>query len=196
MNASAERARAVRNTVERIRHIEAEFGVTSTALDQIQAELIRLAARSDWFSAQEFPPPAEADAGTSLSYCIAQDPDTNRFALYVQSAISETHAPPHNHDTWAVITGIQGMELNRFYRRCDGGVEQIGSHVVQPGAGVRLLPDELHSIHITDAQPVINFHMYGLALECLTQRQYYDRLQREWKIFAPRDNVIDCRHRF
>ncbi len=196
MSASTERAQAVSGAVERIRHIEAEFGITPAALDQIQTELIRLAARSDWFSAREFPPPAESDAGTSLSYCIAQDPSTHRFALYVQSAVSETHAPPHNHDTWAVITGIQGMELNRFYRRCDGGVEQIGSHTVQPGTGVRLLPDDLHSIHITDAQPVISFHMYGLALECLTQRQYYDRLHREWKIFAPRDNVIDRRRDF
>ena len=73
-------------------------------------------------------------------------------------------------------------------------MEQTGSHMVQPGTGVTLLPDDLHSIHIDDDEAVINFHMYGLALECLTERVYYDRKNKDWKIFQSDSNIIDASH--
>ena len=66
--------------------------------------------------------------------------------------------------------------------------------MVQPGTGVTLLPDDLHSIHINDEQAVINFHMYGLALECLTERVYYDRKNNDWKVFQSDSNIIDASH--
>ena len=192
MNPSETRSQAVRSTVEAIRNIEAAHGVTMKALTEIKSQLMGLATHADWFTEAEFPAPETQSKDTSHVYRLSQQASDNRFALYVQSARAPTDTPPHNHDTWAVITGIRGDELNRFYRRTDAGVEQTGSHVVQPGTGVTLLPDDLHSIHITDARPVINFHMYGLALEYLTDRVYYDRKHDAWKVFRSDSNIIDA----
>ncbi len=192
MRSNAERGKAVRSTVEAIRNIEAEHGITLNALDGIRTQLIKLAANSEWFTEEEFPAPEKDSADSSIVYRLSQDAADNRFALYVQAARSPTHTPPHNHDTWAVIAGIRGDELNRFYQRTDDGVEESGSHTVQPGTGVTLLPDDLHSIHITDDEAVINFHMYGLALECLTERVYFDRRSGDWKVFRSDTNIIDA----
>ncbi len=192
MNHNTERSEAVRSAVEHIRNIEARHGVTRHALGQIQAQLQSLAKHPLWFTEQEFPAPSKTSKDSSLVYRIWQDAPTNRFALYVQSARAPTTTPPHNHDTWAVICGIRGEELNRFYTRTIEGVEVTGSHVVQPGTGVELLPDDLHSIHIDDDEAVINFHMYGRGLEFLTEREYYDRDTGQWKQFASRDNIIDA----
>lgn len=190
-----QRARAIRSTVDRIRNIEATLGVTKESLLQIEEQLRLLAENPGWFTEQEFPAPTQKSDDTSYVYRISEDENNNRFALYVQSARAPTNTPPHNHDTWAVITGIRGDELNRFYERKNGGVNMIGSQVVRPGASVTLLPDDLHSIHITDEKPVINFHMYGLGLEYLTEREYYDRAAGEWKIFGrDRNNIIDARY--
>ncbi len=189
-----ERKEAVCSTVDRIRKIENEYGVTKVGLNQILTQLQELATYVDWFAEDEFPAPSPDSSESSYVYRISEDPDNHRFALYVQSARAPTHTPPHNHDTWAVIAGIDGNELNRFYQATDDGVEEVGSHVVRAGTGVTLLPDDLHSIHITDDGCVINFHMYGLGLEYLTKRQYYDRNLEQWKIFARYDDIIDARH--
>ena len=192
MGDTLRRSEAVRSTIERIRNIEARYGVTKVALKEIQNELQLLAGEDDWFTEEEFPAPSSASSDSSRVYRISEDAQTNRFALYVQSARAPTDTPPHNHDTWAVICGIRGEELNRFYARSNGGVKMTGSHVVRPGTGVELLPEELHSIHITDDNAVINFHMYGLGLEYLTEREYYDDRSDKWQVFLSRDNIIDA----
>lgn len=192
MTMDEQRCSAVRSTVERIRNIERQKGVTRVGLELIELELRQLAGHCDWFSETEFPPPGRDSEDTSFVYRISEDPQDNRFALYVQSARAPTDTPAHNHETWAVITGIRGEELNRFYRRSNGGVEVTGSHTVRPGSGVTLLPDDLHSIHIADQQAVINFHMYGLGLEYLTGRQYYDARSGRWKGFNNTSCIVDA----
>ncbi|MDE0308998.1 MAG: hypothetical protein OXI60_04100 [Acidiferrobacterales bacterium] len=192
MTATEHRRNAVRSTVERIRNIEATLGVTTTGLEQIELQLRELASHTEWFTENEFPAPQPRSEDSSFVYRISEDPQDNRFALYIQSARAPTNTPAHNHDTWAAITGIRGEELNRFYRRSNGGVEVVGSHVVRPGSGVSFLPDDLHSIHIIDDETVINFHMYGLGLEYLTEREYYDNTTESWKKFKDRSNIVDA----
>ncbi len=192
MTVNEQRRKAVRSTVERIRNIEATHGVTRTGLEQIELQLRELANHEDWFTESEFPAPERKSEDSSFVYRISEDPQDNRFALYIQSARAPTNTPAHNHDTWAAITGIRGEELNRFYRRSNGGVEVVGSHMVRPGSGVSFLPDDLHSIHITDNEAVINFHMYGLGLEYLTEREYYDTGSGSWKKFRDRSNIVDA----
>lgn len=192
MTVNDQRRNAVRSAVERIRNIEATHGITRFGLEQIELQLRALASHVDWFTENEFPAPEQESEDTSFVYRISEDPQDNRFALYIQSARAPTDTPAHNHDTWAAITGIRGDELNRFYRRSDGGVEVIGSHLVRPGSGVSFLPDDLHSIHISDNDAVINFHMYGLGLEYLTDREYYDTKSGSWRKFIHRDNIIDA----
>ncbi len=192
MTRNKERSDAVKGAVETIRRIQKARGETIEALDEIKAQLIDLAAHVDWFTEAEFPAPEKTSDDSSRVYRLSQDAADNRFALYLQSARSPTNAPPHNHDTWAVIAGIRGAELNRFYRRTADGVEETGSQVVQLGTGVTLLPDDLHSIHITDESAVISFHMYGRALECLTERVYFDRKCGDWKKFHSNTPIVDA----
>ena len=99
--------------------------------------------------------------------------------------------PAHNHTTWAVIVGVSGEELNRFYDRSADGPRENGSAVVKQGTGVAFLPDDYHSIHIS--APLINFHMYGLALEQLARREYYKPEERTWKVFPPHSDIREAR---
>jgi hypothetical protein len=70
-------------------------------------------------------------------------------------------------------------------------VSEKGNSVVRQGTGVCFLPEDLHSIHIT--APLVNFHMYGLALEQLHQREYYKADERAWKVFPPHSDIREAR---
>src|SRR4051812_23419142 len=184
------RRREVEAAVAQVRQIEKREGVTRESLDKIKQRLVRLAARQDLFTARDFAPPKPGDKRNSCLYRVSEDAD-HRYALYVNSSDGNYGTPAHNHTTWAVIVGVSGEELNRFYERADGGVREKGSYVVRQGTGVPFMPEDLHSIHIE--APLINFHMYGLALEELRQREYYKAEERAWKVFPPHSDIREAR---
>src|SRR5437763_16009476 len=184
------RRRGIGATVAGVREIERRDGVTRASLEKIKQRLIRLAARQDLFTARDYPPPQPGGKRNSCLYRVSEDAD-HRFALYVNSSFGNYGTPAHNHTTWAVIVGVTGEELNRFYDRVAGGVREKGSAVVKQGTGVGFMPEDLHSIHIS--APLINFHMYGLALEELYHREYYKEDERAWKVFPPHSDIREAR---
>ena len=184
------RKKEIDAAVADVREIEKHEGVTRASLDKIKQRLMRLAVRQDLFTASDYPPPAPGGKRNSCLYRVAEDPD-HRFALYVNSSDGNYGTPAHNHTTWAVIVGVSGEELNRFYDRVEDGVREKGTAVVRQGTGVAFMPDDLHSIHIQ--APLINFHMYGLALEELKRREYYKPEERAWKVFPPHSDIREAR---
>jgi predicted metal-dependent enzyme (double-stranded beta helix superfamily) len=185
------RQREIEAAVADVRQIEQRDGVTRESLDKIKQRLIRLAARQDLFTPRDFPAPEAGGKRNSCLYRVSEDAD-HRFALYVNSSFGNYGTPAHNHTTWAVIVGVAGEELNRFYDRVDGaGVREKGNAVVRQGSGVTFMPEDLHSIHIQ--APLINFHMYGLALEELHHREYYKAEEHAWKVFPPHSDIREAR---
>jgi predicted metal-dependent enzyme (double-stranded beta helix superfamily) len=191
MDRAAERKREIEAAVADVRAIETQEGVSRESLEKIRQRLVRLAARQDLFTAEDFPPPATGGRLKSCLYRVAEDKN-HRFALYVNSTLGGHHTPAHNHTTWAVIVGVTGEELNCFYDRAgDGGVSETGRHIVKQGTGVAFMPEDLHSIHIQG--PLINFHMYGLGLDQLHQREYYKADEKAWRVFPPHADIREAR---
>ena len=190
MDRANERIREIESAVADVRRIEAEHGVTRQGLEKIQQRLMRLAARTDLFSSADFPPPQPGAKQSSCLYRISED-DDHRFALYANSSLGGHGTPAHNHTTWAVIVGVSGREHNRFYDRTPEGPREKGQHVVEQGTGVAFMPDDYHSIHIE--APLVNFHMYGLAIDHLPRREYYDAGERAWRVFPPHRDIREAR---
>jgi predicted metal-dependent enzyme (double-stranded beta helix superfamily) len=184
------RKKEIEAAVADVRRIEQQDGVTRASLEKIKQRLMRLAALQELFTASDYPPPKPGDKRNSCLYRVAEDAD-HRFALYVNSSDGNYGTPAHNHTTWAVIVGVSGEELNRFYERVESGVREKGNAVVRQGTGVAFMPEDLHSIHIQ--APLINFHMYGLALEELHHREYYKPEERAWKVFPPHSDIREAR---
>ncbi len=191
MDRAAERRKEIAAAVADIRDIEKRDGVNRASLEKIKARLIRLAARKELFTPEDFPPPEPGGKRHSCLYRLSEDAD-HRFALYANSARGGHGTPAHNHTTWAVIVGVSGEELNRFYDRAvEGGVREKGSAVVRQGTGVAFMPEDLHSIHIE--APLINFHMYGLGLEQLHRREFYKEKEGRWDIFPAHSDIREAR---
>jgi predicted metal-dependent enzyme (double-stranded beta helix superfamily) len=184
-----DRKREIETAVAEIRAIEQREGVTRESLGRIKQRLIRL-ARPELFPVSDFPPPAPGGKLKSCLYRVAEDAD-HRFALYVNSSLGGHSTPAHNHTTWAVIVGVTGEELNRFYDRVEDRPLENGQFVVKQGTGVCFLPQDLHSIHIQ--APLINFHMYGLGLDHLHKREFYKAAEGAWRVFPPHADIREAR---
>ena len=177
--ASAARTAAVAAAMDRIKAIEHEGSVTRPALDAILAEMLDLAGHEALFPQAEFPPPPEGEKG-SRRYLLQEDPD-GRFAIYLLALNPGNSTKPHDHTTWAVVSAVDGQELNRVYRRTDDGsvpghasLELAREVMVEPGRGIALMPEDIHSIHTFGTAPTRHLHVYGLALEKLDERQGFD----------------------
>lgn len=193
MKIAEARRRAVSEAIAEIRLIETTDGVSRDSLEAMKSCLLILAAKHELFPEADFPLPESDNPYRSYLYRLSED-DDHRFALYANSALTGIDSPVHNHTTWAIITGVRGQEENRFYERnADGGVSETSREMVTAGSGVCLMPDDLHSIHIHGLVPTLNFHVYGLALEQLHERQYYRRKDGQWLQFKAGAHIRDAR---
>ncbi len=177
--ASAARTAAVAAAMAGITPIVRWLGAPPRAGDAILAEMLDLAGHEALFPQAEFPPPPEGEKG-SRRYLLQEDPD-GRFAIYLLALNPGNSTKPHDHTTWAVVSAVDGQELNRVYRRTDDGsvpghasLELAREVMVEPGRGIALMPEDIHSIHTFGAAPTRHLHVYGLALEKLDARQGFD----------------------
>ena len=187
-----QRNQAVAEAVDRVRLIEQQNGVNYEALGNIRNELIELTQDKELFPRSSFP---ITDDGGSAVYRISEDSD-HRYALYASVGAAGKSVPPHNHTTWAVIVGVYGDELNRFYERTDDAykegyaeLEETGSFVVRHGNGVVFLPDDIHAISTDDSEPTVHLHMYGLALDHLHERLVFDQAGKTVKTMSIRADI-------
>lgn len=175
----AERAAAVGALIEEAKAIIAAEGVTRQSLKKIESALMRLAAQEHLFPFADFPPPPPGEP-SGRRYLLHREPDDS-FALYMNALNPGNDTKPHNHTTWAVVVAVSGQELNRLYERTDDGsvegrasLREVGQVVVEPGQGICLLPEDIHSIHTRGTEPTRHLHLYGLALERLDGRLGFD----------------------
>ena len=187
-----QRDQAVAETVDRVRLIEQQHGVNYDTLGKIRDELIDLTRNKEMFPRSSFP---ITEDGGSAVYRISEDSD-HRYALYASVGAAGKSVPPHNHTTWAVIVGVYGDELNRFYERTDDAskegyaeLKETGSFVVQHGNGVVFLPDDIHAISTDDSEPTVHLHMYGLALDHLHERLVFDQVGKTVNTMSIRADI-------
>lgn len=164
---------AIEAFIAKARAIAAEGTVDRARLWRIGDHLTRLGAQADLFPLAHFP----VEAGShGTVYRLAEDVD-GRFALFASAGIAGKAVPPHDHTTWAIISGVHGRERNVFYRRLadaapgEGRLEKAKEQTaVRGGPAVTLLPDEVHTIAIAGEEPGLHLHFYGLSLDRLPGR--------------------------
>ncbi len=185
------RQAAIDEMISQIRSIAQTRGVSRETLEDVKAEMIKVAKRQDLFPLADFQDPDEAP-GRRPMQPLHKD-DDGQFALYMSTSISDQKPPPHNHATWAVIVGIQGEERNWLFERTDDGsvpgrgtVQIVDEQVAAPGTGVALMPEDIHTIQgKAEAGGRLTFHLYGVTTDRQQGRVAYNQAEGSYRLFPP-----------
>lgn len=182
---------AVDSAMTRVRGILERQGLSRSSLEQVKAVLCELSARRDLLSLEDFElPPGRI----SVLYKLAEDADGG-FALYVNRCGGGLKSPPHDHKTWAVIAAVHGAELNTVYRRVTTPDGQDTVHAeseiaLRDGAGLALMPLDVHSIRVDADAQLLNLHLYGTGIDRQSGRRRFGEDGRDSGHYAPQPLIV------
>ena len=129
------------------------------------AELLRASVPSLGIEPSQF---LTAQPGQELLYALAVDP-AGGPSLYLVSDGTGTNSLPHTHQTWAVMLGLRGVELNQLYRLAgdsDRRLLSVGEHAVGPGDCLVMQAEDIHATRV-QGESCYHLHLYGRALSHL-----------------------------
>lgn len=91
-------------------------------------------------------------------------------SIYLVSDGPGVTSLPHEHQTWAVIVGLRGCELNTKFKRLAANCRQVfavDSVSVGAGQALVMLPTEIHATAVLGELASFHLHLYGSALHLL-----------------------------
>ena len=110
---------------------------------------------------------------------LHEEPDHN-LAVALLSWLPGRGTPPHDHGTWGVVVGVEGDEVNTFYKRVDDGsregraeLKKLSAKVFGPGEVLGITPSIIHSVHNETDRISVSLHVYGRHINH-TNRSKFD----------------------
>lgn len=134
-------------------------------LRDLAEDLLQLCRKLD-FNQLDLP---EAGPGQEFLHPLAVSP-VGGPSIYLVSDGPGVTSPPHEHQTWAVIAGIRGCEINTRFERLDVDSRQVVAvDSVSVGAGQLMLlsPEQIHATTVLGERATFHLHLYGAALHTL-----------------------------
>lgn len=169
---------------------------TSEQLHAVSRALESFGLQRDLFPLENFPVSADDPARV---YRLHEDAQ-GCYALYVSAGLPGKAVLPHDHTTWAIIAGVQGVERNVFYRRektADVARDALTPERtvdVTPGNSVVLSPADVHTIELVGGVPGLHLHFYGRGLDRMPQRVVFEsREGGTYRTFAPPEGIRHAR---
>jgi glyoxylase-like metal-dependent hydrolase (beta-lactamase superfamily II)/rhodanese-related sulfurtransferase/predicted metal-dependent enzyme (double-stranded beta helix superfamily) len=161
--------------VQALRRITSETQEPRLIVRRVGPLAQRLAVAKDWLQPQHYLCDQEQGFGVHL---LHEEAD-HTLAVFAIAWLPGRGAPPHNHGTWAVVAGVDGLEKNTFWKRLDnasrpGYAEVVwhGEKVFGPGEVVAFLPHDLHSVTNETPAVTVSLHVYGKHLNYTGRSQF------------------------
>jgi predicted metal-dependent enzyme (double-stranded beta helix superfamily) len=166
-----------------LRRLRAEIADEHELLAAIRPLARRAAlSRNSWFEERMNYPDAEQGFGV---YRLHEEPD-HSLAILAVSWLPHRGTPPHDHGTWGIVTGVDGLERNDFYRRLDdrsqpgyAELEFTASRVFGPGEVLTMSTGLIHSVRNDTNHLSLSLHIYGRHINYTGRSQFDLETRRE-----------------
>jgi predicted metal-dependent enzyme (double-stranded beta helix superfamily) len=162
--------------VEDLRGVVGSSRDTNEVISRTKPFAVRLAASPDLHARCTKECDPEQGFGFQL---LHEEPDHN-LAVALLNWLPGRGTPPHDHGTWGVVVGVEGDEVNTFFKRVDDGsrdghaeLKQLSSKAFSPGEAIGITPSIIHSVHNETDQISVSLHVYGRHIN-FTNRSKFD----------------------
>jgi predicted metal-dependent enzyme (double-stranded beta helix superfamily) len=150
--------------VDDLRTICTETSDPPAIINRVRPLAQRLALDRTWLTPRHYECDEEQGFGVHL---LHEEPD-HTLAVFAIAWLPGRGAPPHNHGTWGVVTGVDGPEKNVFWQRVDdrsrpgyAEIRRQAEKVFGVGEVVAFLADSIHSVTNDSDRVTVSLHTYG-----------------------------------
>ena len=166
---------AVADLVDHMKRAVAEFDDPTMIVTSVAPVAKRLATDQSWLKPEYF----ECDEGQGMGITILNEEDDKTILVETVAWLPGRGVAPHDHQTWGVVVGIEGTEVNVNWRRLDdqskadfADLEVAEEMEVGNGDVVPLLPDDIHSVRNEGETTSLSLHVYGKALSSVERYEF------------------------
>jgi predicted metal-dependent enzyme (double-stranded beta helix superfamily) len=161
--------------VQDLRRITAETTDENKILEQVGPFAKRLAADHSWREERFLKP----DDETGFSAFLLHEEDDHSLAVLAVSWVPGKGVGPHDHGTWAIVVGVEGIEQNIRYKRLDDrsnptyaelGIKEQSN--AGPGDLVCIKNGGIHAVRNNSDKVTLSLHTYGMHINHTTRCQY------------------------
>ena len=133
--------------------------------DQVAPLASRLAlAKDEWLKPEHYETDDEQGFGAHL---LHEEPD-HSLAVFAIAWAPHDGTPPHDHGTWAIVAGVDGIERNVKFNRLDdrsrpdyAELEERCTFTASLGDVICLKPKGIHLVWNDNDQVTVSLHTYG-----------------------------------
>lgn len=135
----------------------------------------RMAVEKTWLDPSHYKTDPEQGYGVHV---LHEEPD-HTLAVFAVSWLPGRGTPPHDHGTWAVVAGVDGVERNIRYRRLDDGsqpdyaeLEVKHDFSADKGDLVCMKTGGIHAVHNETDEVTLSLHTYGKHVNYTVRSQF------------------------
>ena len=173
-----------------LRAIAAETENEDEILRRVGPLAQRFAKDRGWLLPKHY----EADAAQGFGVHLLHEEPDHSLAVLALAWLPGRGTPPHDHGTWAVVAGVEGIERNVRYNRVDGRerddyAELEIKHEFDAGPGelVCMRTGGIHMVTNESDAITLSVHTYGRHINH-TARSQFNLDTGEKKLFMVRVN--------
>jgi len=166
---------AITNLVAELKTITAEETDPAAVIQRVKPLAAAMAEDTSWVRSEFY----DADPDQGFGITILNEGPGHELLVEAICWLPGLGVAPHDHQTWAVVVGIDGEEVNVDWQRRDDGskpgfadIEKARETRVSHGQVVSMLPDEIHSVYNDADKPSLSLHIYGVAPASLERSEF------------------------
>jgi predicted metal-dependent enzyme (double-stranded beta helix superfamily) len=174
--------------VEDLRRITANCDDESEVIAKVSPLAQRMAADGSWLEDRFFHP----DSEVGFSSFLLHEEEDHSLAVIAVSWAPGMMVVPHDHGTWAVVVGVEGIDRNIRYKRLDDRTNPEYAKLAikeemnaGPGDLVCMRTEGIHSVHNDGETVTLSFHTYGVHLNHVKRHQFdlSNNIAKDFKVY-------------
>lgn len=169
--------------VTELKAVTTELSDPAAIIKRVSPLMARLAEDTSWVKEAYYH--CDEDQGFGISI-INEEPD-NTLLVEAICWLPGRGVAPHDHQTWGIVVGIDGVEVNVDWSRKDDKSQQGFAEIeisretdVSRGVVMGFLPDDIHGVRNDGDVPSLSLHVYGRSLS-KTNRSEFDPINKTEK---------------